>query len=113
VTSDLDTLLRDADPLRDRPADGDTALLPVLRDRVDAERADTVPAYRPLHWGRRIGLVAAAAAVLTAVPLVISAVSRRRIPPSGCSPTGCRRAGRTRRSSSARTARPAPACRRP
>jgi hypothetical protein len=75
VTSDLDTLLRDADPLRDRPADGDTALLLALRDRVDAERAGTVPAYRPLHWGRRIGLVAAAAAVLTAVPLVISAVT--------------------------------------
>jgi hypothetical protein len=75
VTRDLDTLLRDADPLRDRPADDDTVLLRTVRERVDRERTGTVPASRRPRWGRRVALVAAAAAVLTAVPLVISAVS--------------------------------------
>jgi hypothetical protein len=74
VTRDLDTLLRDADPLRDRPAD-DGALLRAARERVDRERADLVPDRRRPRWPHRVALVAAAAAVLTAVPLVIGAVS--------------------------------------
>ena len=75
MTRDLDTLLRDADPLRDRPADDDAALLRSARERVDRVRAGVVPARRRLRWGHRVVLVAAAAAVLTAVPLVISAVT--------------------------------------
>lgn len=74
MTPDLDTLLRDADPLRDRPTSDDDALLRAARDRVDRRRADAGPGLRRPRWGRRLALVAAAAAVLTAVPLVVSAV---------------------------------------
>ena len=71
MTRDLDTLLRDADPLRDRPADDD--VLRAARARVDAERAGVVP-LRRRHWPRRVALIAAAAAAITAVPLVLSAL---------------------------------------
>jgi hypothetical protein len=70
MTRDLDALLRDADPLRD--AADDAALLSAARDRVDRERAGAVPGRRRLHWGHRTVLIAAAAAVVTAVPLAIS-----------------------------------------
>lgn len=70
MTRDLDTLLRNADPLRHRPA-ADDAVLPAARARVDRERAGVVPARRR-SWGRRVVLIAAAAVVLTAVPLTIS-----------------------------------------
>ena len=73
MTRDPDSVLRDADPARG--AAPDDALLTRLRERVDAERTDVVPAgHRRSPWPRRLTLVAAAAAVLTAVPLVISAV---------------------------------------
>ena len=73
MTRDLETLLRDADPLRGRPAD-DAALLRAARERVDRERAVVVVPARRRHWHRRVVLIAAAAAVLTAVPLVLSAL---------------------------------------
>jgi hypothetical protein len=74
VTRDLDTLLRNADPLRDRSAD-DGALLLTVRERVDRERTAITPAgRRRSSWSRRLTLVAAAAAVLTAVPLALSVV---------------------------------------
>lgn len=71
MTRDLDTLLRDADPLRDRPADDDSAVLLAARARVDRERSAVIP-RRP--WRRRVVVIAAAAALLTAVPLALSAV---------------------------------------
>jgi hypothetical protein len=76
MTRDLDTLLRDADPLRDRPADDDSALLIAARERVDRKRAlaGCAPGRRRPRWGHRVTLIAAAAAILTAVPLVLSAV---------------------------------------
>ena len=75
MTRDLDTLLRDADPLRAR-SDDDTALLAAARERVDRERDGTLVALpgRPSPWRRRVALVAAAAAVLTAVPLALGLV---------------------------------------
>jgi hypothetical protein len=73
VTRDLDTLLRDADPLRAR-SDDDAALLRAVRQRVDRERADVRPAHLRPRWSRRVVLIAAAAALLTAVPLVLSVV---------------------------------------
>jgi hypothetical protein len=74
VTRDLDTLLRDADPLRTRPGD-DVSLLATVRERIDRDREPvSSPHGRRMTWPRRIGLAAAAAAVLTAVPLVLSAV---------------------------------------
>jgi hypothetical protein len=79
VTIDLDTLLRDADPLR-RPIPGapDDQVLETARRRIDRVRA-ALPGPRPAApsqpvWRTRVALVAAAAAVLTAVPLVLSAV---------------------------------------
>ena len=69
MTRDLDALLRDADPLRD--ASDDAVLLSTARDRVDRERAGAVSGRRRLHWGHRTVLIAAAAAVVTAVPLVV------------------------------------------
>src|SRR3569833_1405371 len=69
MTRDLDALLRDADPLRD--ASDDAVLLSTARDRVARERAGAVPGRRRLHWGHRTVLIAAAAAVVTAVPLVV------------------------------------------
>lgn len=76
MTRDVDTLLRGADPLLGR-SDDDTAVLGAARARVDRERAAAVrvPAHRRPRWARRIVLVAAAGAVLTAVPLVLSAVT--------------------------------------
>lgn len=73
MTRDLDTLLRDADPLRAR-SDDDAALLRDVRQRVDRERADVRPAHLRPRWSRRVVLIAAAAALLTAVPLVLSVV---------------------------------------
>jgi hypothetical protein len=79
VTIDLDTLLRDADPLRRATPDtSDDQVLAAARHRVDRARA-TVPLPGPTVpprpvWPIRVALVAAAAAVLTAVPLVLSAV---------------------------------------
>ena len=75
MTLDLDTLLRDADPLRNR-SDDDAALLRAVRARVDRERDSAVlelGARRP-RWRRRVALVAAAAAVLTAVPVALDLV---------------------------------------
>ncbi|WP_299955870.1 hypothetical protein [uncultured Modestobacter sp.] len=73
MTPDLDSLLRAADPAGRTP--DDAALLARVRDRVDVERAGSLPAgHRRSPWPRRVTLIAAAAAVLTAVPLVISAV---------------------------------------
>ena len=74
MTADLDALLRAADPAA---RDVDPALLTRVRTRVDAERAGAVVGRRRSPWPRRVGLVAAAAAVLTAVPLVVSAVHDR------------------------------------
>jgi hypothetical protein len=75
MTLDLDRLLRAADPVGgdDR---GDAALLVRVRERVDHQRMEIAPAgQRRSPWPRRLALVAAAAAVLTAVPLVLSAVT--------------------------------------
>jgi hypothetical protein len=73
MTLDLDRLLHAADPVR---GDDDAALLVRVRERVDHERAEIPPAgQRRSPWPRRLTLVAAAAAVLTAVPLVLSAVT--------------------------------------
>ena len=74
MTHDLDTLLSAADPARhDEP---DDTLLARLRERVDRERADITPiGHRRSPWPRRLTLIAAVAAVLTAVPLVLSAVT--------------------------------------
>lgn len=76
MTRDLDSLLRGADPLGD--ASADDALLPRLRARVDAERAGALPLRRRPRWVRRAALVAAAAAVVTAVPLVVSTLDDGR-----------------------------------
>jgi len=73
MTPDLDALLGAADPARQAGPDG--ALLARVRERIDAERADVTPAgHHRWPWPRRVALIAAAAAVLTAVPLVVSAV---------------------------------------
>ncbi len=82
MTRDLDTLLRDADPLRGR-SDDDAALLLAARARVDRERAGAVPApARHRRWSHRLTLVAAAAAVITAVPLVLSVLGGDDGPPA-------------------------------
>ncbi|MGY1806089.1 hypothetical protein ACI8AF_01830 [Blastococcus sp. SYSU D00669] len=75
MTRDLDTLLRDADPLRGEPGD-DAARLAALRERVDRERdgrGGDGPTLRR-DWRRRAALVAVAAAALTAVPVVAGIV---------------------------------------
>ena len=77
MTRDLDALLRGADPLGDRSPDDDALLRP-LRERVDAERAGAVPLRRRPRWVHRAALVAAAAAVVTAVPLVVSTLGDGR-----------------------------------
>ena len=79
MTADLDILLRNADPLR-RPTSAtpaDDQVLLAARRRVDQARATALPPRagpRQPAWRHRLTLVAAAAALLTAVPLVLSAV---------------------------------------
>ena len=80
MTLDLDRLLCAADPVRGEGQDD--ALLARVRERVDRERTEITPGGRRRSpWPRRMTLVAAAAAVLTAVPLVISAVTGDDGPP--------------------------------
>lgn len=77
MTGDLDSLLHAVDPARDSGSDpeGEAALLARVRERVDHERfAVTSSGRRHSPWPRRLALISAAAAVLTAVPVAISAL---------------------------------------
>jgi hypothetical protein len=76
VTDDIDVRLDDARP-RDPADEPVQELLARVRRRVDAERAQIVPARARRSRPRsRLALVAAAAAVITAVPVVASVVGQ-------------------------------------